>query len=506
MLLSWLILLFVLYLVTNHFLSKTRNLPPSPFPALPVIGHLHLLKKPLHRSLYKLSNRHGPVLLLRFGYRRVLLVSSPSAAEECLAKNDVIFANRPRLLAGKHLGYNFTSIGWAPYSAHWRNLRKISALEVLSFHRLQSLSGIRSDEVRLLIRSLFSKSSELDTVNLNSSLFELMLNVMMRMIGGRRYYGENVVEVEEVKIFQEIVTESFRMNGSSNVGDFLPVLGAIRGEEKRLMALQRKRDGFYQGLLEDHRKRRTASGRSSFSHGETHKTMVEVLLTLQESEPEYYKDETIKSLISIMLTAGTDTSAVTIEWAMSLMLNNLHVLKKAQDEIDSVVGHDRLVAESDMEKLPYLRCIINETMRMYPAGPLLMPHESSEECVVGGYSIPRGTMLLVNAWGIHNDPKIWKEPTMFKPERFQGVDDQGTREGFKFMPFGSGRRGCPGEGLAMRMVGLGLGSLLQCFDWQRVGEDAIDMKEGTGLTMPKARPLIAKCSPRSSMKNLLSQI
>ncbi|KAL2471591.1 Cytochrome [Abeliophyllum distichum] len=191
-----------------------------------------------------------------------------------------------------------------------------------------------------------------------------------------------------------------------------------------------------------------------------------------------------------------------MEWALSLLLNNQEVLKKAQSEIDSRIGHERLIDESDIANLPYLRCIINETLRMYPSGPLLVPHESSDDSIVGGYHVPAGTMLLVNLWAIHNDPKIWEEPRKFSPERFQGLE--GTRDGFKLMPFGSGRRGCPGESLAWRMIGLGLGSIFQCFDWEKICKDMVDMTEGAGLSMPKAEPLIAKCSPRPMAAKLLS--
>lgn len=190
---------------------------------------------------------------------------------------------------------------------------------------------------------------------------------------------------------------------------------------------------------------------------------------------------------------------------MSFLLNHPEVLEKAQAEMDKVVGQDRLMEESDLTNLPYLHCIINETMRIKPVGPLLVPHESSKDCVVGGYRVPRGTMLLVNAWAIHNDPKNWEEPTKFKPERFEGLEGT-TKVGYKLMPFGSGRRSCPGEGLAMRMVGLTLGSLIQCFEWERIGKEMVDMSEGPGLTMPKAQPLQAKCRPRQPFVNLLSQI
>ncbi|PWA40149.1 cytochrome P450 [Artemisia annua] len=210
----------------------------------------------------------------------------------------------------------------------------------------------------------------------------------------------------------------------------------------------------------------------------------------------------IKYRSQVILAGGTDTSIMTMEWAMSLLLNNRNVLKKAQAEIDNHVGQDCLVAESDMLNLPYLGCIIRETMRMFLAGPML-PHESSKDCIVGGYHVPKGTMLLVNVWGIQNDPKIWEDPNTFRPERFEGLE--GYRDGFKFMPFGFGRRSCPGEGMAMRMVGLALGSLIQCFE--RTSESEVDMNEKTdGISMPKAISLVAVCRPRPTMLKLLSQL
>ncbi|RZC45313.1 hypothetical protein C5167_038255 [Papaver somniferum] len=235
-------------------------------------------------------------------------------------------------------------------------------------------------------------------------------------------------------------------------------------------------------------------------------TMIDVLLLLQPNEPDYYTDKMIQGLMGVLLSAGTDTSAGTTEWAMSLLLNNPQVLKKAQAEIDIQVGQERLMNESDLAKLPYLHAIIVETLRLYPAGPLLVPHESSADCVIGGYHIPRGTMLLVNLWAIQNDPKLWDEPNKFKPERFEEIEG-GNRDGFMLMPFGTGRRGCPGEGLAMRVVGLALGSLIQCFEWDRMnGEEMVDMTEGTGLALPRTHPLEASCRTRANMLNLLAQI
>lgn len=202
-----------------------------------------------------------------------------------------------------------------------------------------------------------------------------------------------------------------------------------------------------------------------------------------------------------MILAGTDTSAVTIEWAMSNLLNHPHALTQARAEMDTQVGQERLVDESDLPKLNYLQTIISETLRLNPAAPLLIPHVSSQSCTVGGYNIPSATMLLINAWAVHRDPKSWDDPTSFKPERF----GSGNIEPYKLLPFGLGKRACPGVGLANRVMGFTLGSLIQCFEWKRIGPEKVDMTEGDGLTMPKAQPLEAMCKARHFVNVILKE-
>ncbi|CBI19451.3 unnamed protein product, partial [Vitis vinifera] len=381
--------LIVLSKLFYHKQSRGRKLPPSP-PSFPIIGHLHLLKEPVHRSLQHLSDQYGPVLTLQFGFRTVLLLSSPSAVEECFTKHDQVFANRPRLLAGKHLHYDYTTLGVAPYGQHWRNLRRLTTLEIFSTNRLNMFLGIRQDEVKFLLRNLFQRSGQ----------------------GFAR----------EASRFRDIIKEILETSGASNAGDFLPFL---QWQER----------------------------------GKT-KTFVDSMLALQNSEPEYYADHIIKGMILTLLTAGTDTSAVTMEWAMSLLLNHPTVLDKVKTELDCKIGHQRLVEEPDLSDLPYLRAIVNETLRLFPAAPLLVAHESSDDCSIGGYDVRGGTMLLVNAWAIHRDAKVWEDPT----------------------------------------------TLVQCFEWQRVGEVEVDMSEGKGLTMPKAQPLEAMCRARNSMIKVLSEL
>lgn len=199
-----------------------------------------------------------------------------------------------------------------------------------------------------------------------------------------------------------------------------------------------------------------------------------------------------------ILFGGTESSALTLEWAMSSLLNDPQVLEKAKKELAIEVGQATLMEESDVSKLPYLQSIISETLRLYPAGPLLLPHMSHRNCTLQGYDVPSNTMLFVNAWAMHRDPQLWDDAGKFKPERFEGA--HGEPYSSKFLPFGLGRRACPGMGLANRVVGFALGCMIQCFEWKRVNDEEIDMTEGNGLTMPKAKPLEAMCKARDIMK------
>ncbi|KAG5542048.1 hypothetical protein RHGRI_021781 [Rhododendron griersonianum] len=318
------------------------------------------MTKPLSRTLAALSKTHGPILLLRFGSRLVLVVSSPSAAEECFAKNDVVFANRPKLLAGKHLGHNYTTIIWSSYGQHLRNLRRIASTEILSASRIQMLKTIRFDEVRLLLGRLYRSSSDGDyiEVDMKSVLFE---------------------QQEETRKFKEMVTETFLLGGATNIGDFVPVLNCfgLNGLDKRLKALQQKRGTFMQDLIEEHRRENKSD------QNEQRETMVDVLLSLNKDEPEFYTDEIISGIV--MLIAGSDSSSGTMEWALSLLLNNPDILEKAYSEIEKHIGaQNRLIEESDLNELPYLNKIIKETFRMCPPKHLLLPHESSKDCTIGG--------------------------------------------------------------------------------------------------------------------------
>ncbi|XP_062102605.1 cytochrome P450 81Q32-like [Humulus lupulus] len=390
----------------------------------------------------------------------------------------------------------------ASYGDHWRNLRRIASIEIFSSSRLKSCLDTRRDEIMRLLSTLARNSLVRGSSDDNKFVFakvemktlfsNLAFNIIMRMVAGKRYYGDDVADQEEAKLFRQIREEAIPSAGAANPAEFLPAalkwLG--RGHEMKVIRAAKKMDGFLQRLVDERRSMKS----SDMS------TMIDHLLASQKSHPEYYSDEIIKGFIMVLLSAGSDTTSVSLEWAMSNLLNHPEIMKRAKAEIEEQIGGQQLIIdEEDLSKLPYLHNIILETLRLFPPVPMLLPHFSSEDCTVEGYDIPCGTMVLVNAWAIHRDPKLWDDPESFKPERFES-----NNANQYLMPFGLGRRACPGNGLANRVMGLTLGSLIQCFEWERIGEEEVDLTEGTFTVMPKVVPLEAMCKARPIMNSLLS--
>ncbi|KAJ3696172.1 hypothetical protein LUZ60_001549 [Juncus effusus] len=482
--------------------KKSNGLPPGP-PARPIIGHLHLFKKPLHHALARISKSYGPIVFLRFGSRSVLVISSRSLAEQCFTTLDLAFANRVHLPSSKEVSFNYTAIGAANYGPYWRHARKIVIVELLNSHRIAASAYIRAEEIKGMVRKIcHSWKSECQGRNcymkmeLKSTLFELSLNMLVRMIAGKKYFGQDVENSEEAKEFKEVVEEHFSLSGANNLPDFMPFMRFFdfQGVTRRRRALSIKNDKITQRMIDYER----------YGGAEKTDSMVAHLLSLQETNPEGYNDQTIKSIIMSLLQTGSDSSVCTIEWAMSNLLNNPRVLGKLTNEIINGVGNSRLLQESDLDNLPYLQCVIMETLRLYPTAPLLVPHESREDVSIEGYKIPRGTMLLVNVYLIHRDPELFEASEEFKPDRFEEETNEKMKQ--LMFPFGMGRRKCPGEGFAMSTVAVILGTLIQCFEWKRIeGEDeVIDMSEGSGLTLRKAIPLQVLYKPRVAMLKILS--
>ncbi|KAG0455628.1 hypothetical protein HPP92_024920 [Vanilla planifolia] len=488
-----LLILFFLALLASLFFAgcrrshSHRRLPPGP-KGWPVLGSIpHLGSKP-HQTLYALSKNHGPLLHLRLGSVHVIVVSTATTAAHFLRTHDANFSNRPSNSGAEHIAYNYRDLVFAPYGPRWRMLRRLCALQLFSAKALEDLRHVRGEEIARLVR-LFSRAGK--PMDVGANVNTCVTNALSLAVVGRRVFGSDDGAAE----FKEMVVELMRLAGVFNVGDFVPALAWLdpQGIVKKMKKLHKRFDGFLNKLIIEHQKMADKSN-----------DLLSVLLKLKEETDEErtkLTDIEIKALLLNLFVAGTETTSIAIEWALVELIRSPGLLGRVQEELDSVVGRDRLVSESDLSGLPLLQAVVKETFRLHPSTPLSLPREAAEDCEVDGFFIPRGATLLVNVWAIGRDPVAWPdEPLAFQPDRFlpgglhHGVDVKGGD--FELIPFGAGRRICAGLSLGLRMVQFMVATLVHAFDW--ASDDQFDMEEASGLSLRRAVPLVVRPVPRLS--------
>ncbi|XP_015952541.2 cytochrome P450 93B16-like [Arachis duranensis] len=498
-------LLFSL-LFLKMFSSSKRNksclsYPPSP-PSLPIIGHLHLLKPLIHQAFKDLSHKYGPIILLKTGSVRFVVVSNPSLAKEFLKENELTYSSRKMNMAINIVTYHDSTFAFSPYDTYWKFMKKLSTSELLGSRTLSQFLPIRTRELHGFIRSLAEKSMANESVNLTEMLMKLSNNIISQMMLSIKSSGTDS-QAEEARVLVREVTKIF---GEFNVSDFLEFLKVLdlQGFKKRAMQIHKRYDALLEKIISDRENLRRKKGCDDDDDNKV-KDFLDVLLDVsddKDSEVELTRNH-IKSFILDCFTAATDTTAISVEWSIAELFNNPRVLKKAQEEVDRISRNQRLVCENDTSNLPYIHAIIKETLRLHPPIPLLM-RKGINDSVISGYNIPKGSILCINIWAMGRDPTIWDSPLEFRPERF--LEGQGNAldikgQHFELLPFGTGRRGCPGMPLAMRELPAIIGALVQCFDWNMLDSKEklldhgipIDMDERPGLTAPRAHDLI--CIP-----------
>nr|QUN00530.1 cytochrome P450 93A161 [Tripterygium wilfordii] len=482
--LVWLVSMIVVRAILNK-IRTSNHLPPSPM-ALPIIGHLHLLGSLPHQALHKLSLRYGPLMHILLGSVPCLVVSSPEMAKEFLKTHENSFSDRPKTAAVDYLTYGSVDFSFAPYGPYWKFMKKICMSELLGGRTLELLLPVRREEIRRLLLFILKKANAGGTVDVAAQLMRLTNNVVSRMLMSERCSDKE----DEADGVRKLVQDVVELTGKFNLSDYIWFCKNLdlQGFGKRLKQVHDRFDSMAERIIEEHilaRKTRKSGG------GEV-RDLLDILLDISEDESSEMKltRENIKAFILDIFAAGTDTNANTTEWALAELINHPSIMEKAREEIDSVVGKTRLVEESDIPNLPYIQAIVKETLRLHTSP--FITRESTESCTINGYKIPARTQLFVNLWAVGRDPNHWENPLEFRPERFVGGNQLDVRgQHFHLLPFGSGRRGCPGISLALQMVHTTLAAMLQCFEWKIDGP--VDMEEGPGITLPKAHPLV--CVP-----------
>ncbi|CAL5376780.1 unnamed protein product [Camellia sinensis] len=491
---AWLATLAIISKVFNYR-HRQRTSPPGPKP-WPIIGNLNLIGPLPHQSLHKLSQKYGHLMQLKFGSYSIVVASSAEMAKQFLKTHDHIFTSRSAIAAGKYTTYNYSNITWSPYGPYWRQGRKIFLTELFSTKRLESYEYIRVEERQAFIFQLFALSGKPIMLRGHISRMTLMvclargfgegfgkgkgkgvISVMSRIVLGKRYISESLHEksVLTVEEFQEMLDELFFLNGVVNVGDWISWINFLdlQGYVKRMKALSKKFERFHDLVLGEHIA--TKEEERDF----VAKDMVDVLLQLLDDPNLEIKlnGDSVKVFILDLIAGGTDTSAITLEWAMFELLKKPDLINKATKELDchdpkppligwcrdgQVIGRERWVDEKDFPQLPYLDAIVKETMRLQPVVVLLASHLALEDCKVAGYDIRKRTRVFINTWSLGRDPTIWDAPEKFCPERFLGKEIDVRGQSFELLPFGSGRRMCPGYSLGLKMIRSILANMLHC--------------------------------------------
>ncbi|XVF08797.1 hypothetical protein REPUB_Repub07fG0034200 [Reevesia pubescens] len=423
---------------------KTKQ-PPSP-PRLPILGNIHQIGSYPYISLSSLAQRYGPLMTVRFGSLPVLVVSSADAAREIMKTHDLIFSNRPIIGAADKLLYHGKDLTTAQYGEYWRQMRSISVLQLLSNKRVKSFKTVREEEIALFIEKIKESSLLSLSVDLTEMFVTLTNDVICRVAFGRKYSGDN----EGDQNFREVLKEFFYLLGCFNVGNFIPCLAwlnLVNGVHSKVDRVAKWFDNFLE------------------------------------------KD---------MFAGGTDTTFSVLEWAMSELLRHPVVMKQVQNEVRHIGNGKSSITDHDLDKMNYLKAVIKETLRLHPPAPLLVPRLSSQNVQIKGYDIAAGTIVFTNAWAIGRDPETWDAPDEFQPERFLNnpIDIKG--HDFEVIPFGAGRRGCPGLTFAMVMNEFVLANIVYKFEWSLPGGatgEELDMTESTGLIAHRKVHLKAVATP-----------
>ncbi|KAK8503075.1 hypothetical protein V6N11_066349 [Hibiscus sabdariffa] len=470
----------------NGFKSSERKLPPGPR-RLPILGNLLDVGDKPHKSLAKLAQVHGPVMSLQLGSLFTVVVSSETTAKEVLQKQDLVFCNRTVVDAVRACQFSEFGLSFIPVSPLWRTLRKVCVIHLFSTQKLDANKYLRREKIHELIGNVRKSSLEGEAIDVGQAVFDATINLLSNTIFSMDLIDPNSAHAQEFRTTVRFITHDA---GIPNLADYFHLLRKFdpQGIRRRMTLHFEKLLTLFADMF-DERSESRKSKNSTASND-----FLDTIIDIIENGIDELNRTQVIYLLMILFVGGTDTTSNTIEWAMAELFRNPHVLLKAKNEIEEAIGKGNPIEESDINRLPYLQAIIKETFRTHPTAPLLIPRRAGSDADLCGFKVPEGSQVLVNAWAIGRDPSIWENPDMFMPERFLGsqIDVKGTD--FGLIPFGAGRRICPGLPLANRMLHLILGSLINCFDWKL--EDGmlpneIDMDENCGVIVKKAIPLRA---------------
>ncbi|CAN6209065.1 unnamed protein product [Urochloa humidicola] len=468
--------------------------------ALPLIGHLHLIRPPPHRAFDRIVARYGPLVYLRLGPSTHCVVAGTADAARDLLKFEASIPERPLTAVTRHLAYDDAGFAFAPYGQHWRFMKRLCMSELLGPRTVEQLRPVREAELAAVLRAARDAAGPMDV---SRQLISMSNNAIMRMVASSLPGHMTEAARDCAKHVAEVV-------GAFNLEDYVGLCRGwdLQGLTRRTREVRDKFDALLEIMIKAKEEARSRSASEAPSNAPAAaKDLLDILMDAAEDQNAEVKltRENIKAFVLDIFTAGSDTTATSVEWMLAHLINHPACLDRLRQELDAVVGGSRLVGEQDVARLPYLQAVFKETLRLQPPA-VFAQRETIEPVHVRGYTIPPKTSVFFNIFSIGRDPACWEEPLQFRPDRFMpsgaaaAVDPKGQH--MQLMPFGSGRRACPGMGLAMQAVPAFLAALVQCFDWAvpipqgQSKAPPLDMEEAEGLVAARKHPLVLIPTPR----------
>ncbi|KAK8942333.1 Premnaspirodiene oxygenase [Platanthera zijinensis] len=483
-------ILLIILIDKLWFQRKTRglNLPPGPW-KLPIIGSLHHLIGELpHRRMRRLAEKYGPIFHLKLGEVDLVVIASPEMAAETMKTHDMSLASRPQFMGSRIIMYNAGDIVFAPYGKLWAQLRKICTIELLTAKRVKHFKTLMQKQGDGLVEKI--RMANGSPVNMTEMLLSVANNTISQASFGMECAHQH-------KIF-EAVKETFKYTSGLDLVDLYPsfskFLGEITGLRRHLENVHHVLDSTLNDIIAEH------EDKYAKKHDDADEDLVDVLLRLKRTGDldASVNMDNLKGVIVDLILGGTETTSAIMEWTMAEMIMNPEVMRKAQSEVRNAFKGKTKIHEDDIANLPYLNMVLKESLRLRSPAPILVPRYCGETLELGGYTIPAGSRVLINAWAIMRDPKYWNDAESFKPERVQTDEQDFNPTRFQYMPYGGGRRICPGINFGMTSIEVVLANLLYHFDWELPGgrlPQEMDMEESMGLALTRKNPLFLVATP-----------
>ncbi|KAK1667537.1 hypothetical protein QYE76_055696 [Lolium multiflorum] len=445
----------VVTIVVSKIRGRKLRLPPGPIP-VPIFGNWLQVGDDLnHRNLAAMARRFGDIFLLRMGIRNLVVVSSPELAKEVLHTQGVEFGSRTRNLVFDIFTAKGQSMAFTVYGDHWRKMRRITTVPFFTNKVVQQYRPGWEAEAAFVVDNVRADPrAATDGVVLRRHLQLMMYNNMYRIMFDRRFESMDdplFLRLRALNDKRSRLAQSFEYN----YGDFIPILRPFLRRYLRLCEeVNETRLKLFKDYFLDERKK-LASTKSMDNNGL--KCAIDHIMKAQQ-KGEINEENVLYIIENINVAASIETTLWSIEWGIAELVNNPEIQQKLRDEMDAVLGAGHQITEPDTHKLPYLQAL-------------------------AGYNIPAESKILVNAWFLANNPEQWKRPDEFRPERFLEEERHVEASGndFRFLPFGVGRRSCPGIILALPIIGITIGRLVQNFELTTPpGVDMLDTTEKGG--------------------------